>query len=361
MFDSGNYKFVVAITGGGSEFISDRLVEGGASSYLLEATIPYSQESLKEYVNGVREKFCSDSTARQMAMAAHLRGIKLGYANTIGIGASSSLTKPDGEREGRDHRAFVSVCFHPYIFSVSLDLNKLEIDGREQQERYVAESIYALSSDLVMWLDQKNDLFLKKLRERWESENGTIFNSHNKELAEFIVSDKGLLFFEKYKPTGQVCVYSGSFNPYHEGHQYIFDKTQELFGKENVYLELAIVNHEKGALDTIEIAKRIQKFSEVNFVLCKFGMFVHKAMELNKIFELPPIFPMGYDTFKRIEKWTQPNEFLVFPRNGERINSYEENLVYVHPYSYKLGEGINISSSEIRANNENNQIPNKIY
>jgi nicotinamide mononucleotide (NMN) deamidase PncC len=70
------HQFVIAITGGGTSAISELLAIPGASNTLLESMVPYSQESLKQYLGFDPLQAVSQNTARQMAMRAYLRAKK---------------------------------------------------------------------------------------------------------------------------------------------------------------------------------------------------------------------------------------------------------------------------------------------
>ena len=48
--------------------------------------------------------------------------------------------------------------------------------------------------------------------------------------------------------------YPGTFNPWHNGHQYVYDRLCEMFGKENVFVMVAS-NPSKGT-DSLEIYRR---------------------------------------------------------------------------------------------------------
>ena len=85
---------VLAITGGGSGAISALLEVPGASATVLEAVVPYSSTALEQWLGGPVDHYCSERTARAMAMAAFERARKLSDADphTLrGIGATASL------------------------------------------------------------------------------------------------------------------------------------------------------------------------------------------------------------------------------------------------------------------------------
>ncbi len=66
-------QMVLAITGGGSGAIGQLLRVPGGSRTVLEAIVPYSAAALTEFIGAPPEHFCSESTARMMAMAAFNR------------------------------------------------------------------------------------------------------------------------------------------------------------------------------------------------------------------------------------------------------------------------------------------------
>lgn len=67
---------VLALSGGGSLVLGDLLTVPGASRTLLEAAVPYSQESIQKYIGRVPDQYCSQRTARYLAMTAFHRGME---------------------------------------------------------------------------------------------------------------------------------------------------------------------------------------------------------------------------------------------------------------------------------------------
>ena len=83
-------QIVAALSGGGTLILGDLLTVPGGSRTLIEATVPYSYESISNYIGRVPEQFCCSRTARSLAMTAfyHARKIlrsealrKQGYVN----------------------------------------------------------------------------------------------------------------------------------------------------------------------------------------------------------------------------------------------------------------------------------------
>jgi cytidyltransferase-like protein len=83
-------QIVAALSGGGVLMLGDLLTVPGGSRTLIEAAIPYSQESISNYIGRVPEQFCCPRVARTLAMTAfyHARKVlrsealrKQGYIN----------------------------------------------------------------------------------------------------------------------------------------------------------------------------------------------------------------------------------------------------------------------------------------
>jgi nicotinic acid mononucleotide adenylyltransferase len=75
-FHNSPTELVFALSGGGSLVLGDILTVPGASHTLIEASVPYSEESLNHYIGRVPEQYCCQRTARYMAMTAFHRGIR---------------------------------------------------------------------------------------------------------------------------------------------------------------------------------------------------------------------------------------------------------------------------------------------
>ncbi len=91
-FHESSTELVVALSGGGSLVLGDLLTMPGASRTLIEATVPYSEESLSQYIGRVPEQFCCQRTARYMAMTAFHRGLR--YIRARNAAAKQLLTRP---------------------------------------------------------------------------------------------------------------------------------------------------------------------------------------------------------------------------------------------------------------------------
>ena len=76
-------QIVAALSGGGTFIFGDLLSIPGGSRTLIEASVPYSQESISNYIGRVPEQFCCARTARTLAMTAFYRARKIIRSETL--------------------------------------------------------------------------------------------------------------------------------------------------------------------------------------------------------------------------------------------------------------------------------------
>ena len=87
-------KLVMSVSGVGSQSINWLLSVPGASKTLLEATIPYSNESLNRYIGKIPGQYVSKTTVLSMAKAAYIRGTQYGNneMDIIGVSCTGAIT-----------------------------------------------------------------------------------------------------------------------------------------------------------------------------------------------------------------------------------------------------------------------------
>ena len=124
---SADAQFALAITGGGSLAIPALLTTPGGSRTVLEAIVPYSAAALTAFLRAEPEQFCSQYTARLMAMAAYER--VLGFAGReklqgaiAGVGCTASLVS-DRPKRGA-HRIHVAGQTSRFTAVASLELDQ---------------------------------------------------------------------------------------------------------------------------------------------------------------------------------------------------------------------------------------------
>ena len=169
---------------GGLEVLSNLTRFGGASSFLVDAYVPYSMGSSsklgQEKVNSV--------AARQLALASYDRCL----ANrdndnpAYGLGCTSVLKK-DGQRPGRKNHAYISLCYN---------------------------------SEGVKYLDKYYEFNPELDRDQQEKHLSNILLDQIKELVGFAQVEQGLKdYHTNYLLPSNTCIFPGSFNPFHDGHK----------------------------------------------------------------------------------------------------------------------------------------------
>ncbi len=367
--DSGR-KIVLAVTGGGIGAIAELLTTPGASRSILEATVPYASTALTKLLGGKPDQFCSEATARAMAMACFQRASALTESTPnervqlLGVGCTASLAS-ERPKHG-DHRIHVAVQSASATLIASVQLQK----GRRTrvEEDQVASSLLLnlLNAEAcekaLAWATGKEDEPIDY--QRFDAPEGW-----KKILAgdcSWTSGKNGDEFGEMIPNSGsQVAIYSGAFNPRHDGHQQIAHYASQRF---RIIHEISIRNVEKPPLDFIEMSRRATQFgSSEEIVFTRVPTFVQKAQ----------VFPgctflVGVDTIRRIshpkyyggdverdaaisELAKLGSRFLVFGRTVD--GAFREfDPTEVTPALAKLCEGISeqdfrldISSTDLRA------------
>ena len=183
-------QIVAALSGGGTLILGDMLTVPGGSRTLIEATVPYSYESISNYIGRVPEQFCCSRTARSLAMTAFYQARKIlrsealrkhgyvdpeqispkavdvsheisgisesaiirsfqfvepedlgesdAYQHVIGVGCTASLVT-DRHKMG-DHRVHIAIQTLHLTIQFSLRLQK-DARTRWEEERLVADLI----------------------------------------------------------------------------------------------------------------------------------------------------------------------------------------------------------------------------
>jgi nicotinamide mononucleotide (NMN) deamidase PncC len=279
-------KVVIAITGGGSSAIGKLLEVPGGSASILEAVVPYSQAALNEFLGGTPDQFCSEPTARAMAMAAWMRARDLTdyYShNLVGVGMTASLVS--GTPKKGEHRIHVGVQTAEQTASYSLTLNK-GARSRSEEEQLAARLLIAALGEVCLKTDSSHQIQLlggEQIERRVQvAEQGW---------TELLFEERGMVYAgERSQLKG---VFPGAFNPLHAGHREMMTQATKRLGK--VAYEISIMNVDKPPIDFIEIQSRLNGIGEHDVVLTTAATFREKSALLPDT-----TFVVGIDTLMRI-------------------------------------------------------------
>ena len=124
-------QFLLSITGGGSRAIASLLEVPGASASVIGAIVPYAAAALESWLGGPVDQFCSERTARAMAMKAFQLARQFSNADVHalrGIGATASLATTVPKRG--PHRIHVAWQSADTTVALSCELAKGQRSSR---------------------------------------------------------------------------------------------------------------------------------------------------------------------------------------------------------------------------------------
>lgn len=311
------FKLSLAITGGGTEAIGEILRHGSGSATILEAYVPYSPHSLEKFIGKKPTKYASAETAREMAMVAYQRALKLNKENNgakakniIGIGVTCKLAKGSEERQGREHEIhFASQSYHR-TSSCSIKID----DKLTREEEEVLTSLFTIYKIAELSGIQQTEAAMKHIIEKVSAAGNIIERTAtvDEETARLLVdtllsyeyaNKKSVLIFKKDKKQiskGRLIL-SASFNPCHKNHILMAKIAAEKY-QLPVTFEISMANVDKAPIDFISLNSRLKSLkeqaSDVNLdsiYLTNAPLFADKAMIFPK-----SRFIIGTDTLNRL-------------------------------------------------------------
>ena len=142
-------RIVAVITGGGGHFFEQALRIPGASSCLLEASVPYAKESLLAFLGtrralGGEVGFCSAEMAALMSAAARDRALALtpllvNWPDCVGVAATATIVSHYTRRgEYRAHAAATGPSGRATSYSHAFVKGARERDGEDRAVAYLA-------------------------------------------------------------------------------------------------------------------------------------------------------------------------------------------------------------------------------
>ena len=295
-------QVVLVASGGGTQVIPQLLAQGGASDVMLEALVPYAKSAVTEFLGSDPAAYCSDQTARQLAVAGWQRSVKLSNQgrNNVGVAVTASL-RSEKPKMGQ-HRVHVAVHRVQGTCTAALRLTK---NARSRlEEEYIAA---LLCLDVLMsavtektdhpWRKQLETLLLPEeeiVRDEYKPPVGwqNLFSSV--EVAMPIKMTGGNPIPTLSRQMNNRLIFSGSFAPLHEGHLAMAGIAEEI-AERPVEWELSVMNVDKPMLDYIEVSRRVEQFKGKTLWLSRAATFIEKVHVFPQ-----STFVMGADTYVRL-------------------------------------------------------------
>jgi nicotinamide mononucleotide (NMN) deamidase PncC len=292
-------QVVLSITGGGSRAIASLLEVPGASATVLGAIVPYAQTALERWLGGPVEHFCSERTARAMAMTAleRARGFSQADPRTLrGIGATASLATTRPKRG--PHRVHVAWQSADRTVALSCELTK-GTRTRAEEELIATQLILTAVAEAcgvegTPLLDPAVARDLSRREKSAPTEWGELLLGERTSVAVPAWSPADATPTSPISSGAPALVFPGAFNPLHAGHERMAEFASARLGFP-VAFEISIINVDKPALDFVEIADRVGQFSGRQVLLTRAPTFVEKALLVPRC-----VFIVGADTLVRI-------------------------------------------------------------
>jgi nicotinamide mononucleotide (NMN) deamidase PncC len=290
-------QIVLSITGGGSRAIASLLEVPGASATVLGAIVPYAAAALERWLGGPVEHFCSERTARAMAMMAfeRARGFSQADPHTLrGIGATASLATTRPKRG--PHRVHVAWQSAERTVALSCELKK-GLRTRAEEELVatqliltaVAEACGVEGTSLL-----EKTVVVSRREKRAPAEWTELLLGQRMSVA---IPELQAMAAARSSPGASAepqLLFPGAFNPLHAGHEQMAELASAHIGAP-VTFEMSIANVEKPPLDFVEIADRLEQFASRQVLLTHAATFVEKAVLIPQC-----VFVVGADTVTRI-------------------------------------------------------------
>ena len=340
-----NKRFSCAITGGGVSSFSLLFSQAGASSSILECTVPYACEATLEYTNSDEIKsWASFDTANRLAYAAFLRCNKLIKASTkasnaVGIGATGNLVSNGNWKRG-EHVIHITCKSDNNMINFHLNLykgiNPNPFRTRQEEDDLCGKLIVCVCAYECGLLDNESLLDFMSHNGLDNQDCLTISNDPIHELLNGKMKhlvcrpqENRTFEFTQDFELGKLVMLPGSFNPLHKGHTNALVQSMKLVTSSCGMYELSITNAAKPTLSYGEIISRLNNFRNQSFPIL---LTIDAPLFIKKAEDYPnTTFVIGIDTLLRLfdPKFGEPEKtlcdfkritangtrFIVFPRS----------------------------------------------
>lgn len=284
----------LVLAGGGTGAIPLLLRRPGGSRTVLDIAVPYGAAAVAAYLGKPPTQACSAATAQALARRAFRRACDLrpdASIPVVGLGATAALAT-DRVRRG-DDRLHVAAFDGARNIALAWAFEP-SLSRRHEQEAAAERVILAALADAVgaaSWRDVAGSALASVERR---------VTVQDDELS--VVRDGQQPWVTAYpdgrrRPGGRIptVLAPGSFNPWHQAHQALWEAARRRFGDPVAY-ELSITNVDKPPLSTAEVLRRSGQFVDrAHLILTAAPTFVEKARLLPGA-----AFVVGADTARRI-------------------------------------------------------------
>ena len=308
---SSPFKLVIVSSGGGTNAISSLLKVPGASNTILESYIPYSKESMNEFLNSKPDHYCSLDTCLSMAANAYKKSTKINKQSKskhlLGIAITASLATT--YKKKGDHKFFIVVQSHDYTKYLECYLEK-DLRTREMEEELITGCVINLLSESC---GLKCDL--PKISEQIKIQQIDAEKSWKK------LFNSQIGYISNIKNTPEL-IFPGSFNPLHEGHIKMKELAEKKTGMHTTF-EICAKNADKPPLTFYEIKRTIDQFqNDESWMLTSAGRFSEKA-------EMFPnsVFIIGADTLLRVFDEKFYKSHIDMMDHIQRFNDHNINFL----------------------------------
>lgn len=284
----------LVLAGGGTGAIPLLLRRPGGSRTVLDLAVPYGAAAVADYLGEAPSQACSPETAAAMARQAFLRACELrpdASIPVVGLGATAALAT-DRVRRG-DDRMHVAAFDGARTLALEWQFQPLH-SNRPAQEAAAERAIVAALADAVgvaPWRELAGSDLAGVVRTA-DGEDDELAVVHNGTQPWLTVYPDG-----RRRPGGRIptALVPGSFNPWHQAHQALWEAARRRFGDPVAY-ELSITNVDKPPLPSAEALRRAAQFTgRSRLILTAAPTFVEKARLLPGA-----AFAVGADTARRI-------------------------------------------------------------
>ncbi len=319
LIHAAGIRLVLAITGGGSRAIADLLEVPGGSGTLLAAHVPYSAAAMRELLGGPPERYCSNRTARAMAMAAYLQAQALtaseaeiaqpaatdggsAIGRLTGVACTASLAS-DRPKRG-PHRIHVAWQTAATTATYSVELVKGR-RSRPEEEGLAATLILNALADAACLSERlpaatKEDEPIATTRTDAPPAFQALLGGAVQAVRQTGSELTALAGSIPPSGAGRRALFPGAFNPLHEGHRRMAEVAAETLTLP-VEFEISIENVDKPPLDFFEMSERSRQFAGVG-ASAKNTIWLTRAPTFDAKAALFPntTFIVGVDTIRRV-------------------------------------------------------------